>query len=77
MPQESHPGETTRSFEDLPGKTLLRPDEVARFLSVSPRTIYLWYRSGLIEGSKANGSLRIRRDSVVRLVEEKNSPVLR
>ena len=60
-------------FGDLPHKTLLRPDEVARFLSVSLKTVYRWYCSGLIEGAKVRGSLRIYRDSILKLVGEKDS----
>jgi excisionase family DNA binding protein len=56
-------------FHDLPQKTLLRPDEVAIFLSVSLKTVYRWYRSGLIEGTKVKRSLRIYRDSVLRLID--------
>ena len=59
-------------FGDLPLKTLLKPDEVARFPGVSSNTVYRWYHFGLIEGVKANGILRIYRDSVLKLVEEKN-----
>lgn len=60
-------------FRDLPRKTLFRPDEVARFLSVSLKTILRWYHSGVIEGVKPGRSLRIYRESVVRLVDEKDS----
>jgi excisionase family DNA binding protein len=56
-------------FSDLPHKTLLRPDEVALFLSVSLKTVYRWYRTGLIEGTKVKRSLRIYRDSILRLVD--------
>jgi len=59
--------------EDLPRKTYLRPDEVARFFSISLKTVYRWHHSGIIEGSRDRGSLRISRDSVVRLVEDKDS----
>jgi excisionase family DNA binding protein len=61
-------------FEDLPRKTLLKPGEVARFLSVSLKTVYRWHRLGAIEGTKAARSLRIYRDSVVKLVDEKDAP---
>jgi excisionase family DNA binding protein len=57
------------AFQDLPHKTLLRPDEVALFLSVSLKTVYRWYRTGLIEGTKVKRSLRIYRDSILRLVD--------
>lgn len=60
-------------FGDLPHKTLLRPDEVARFLSVSFKTVYRLYHLGLIEGVKAKGSLRIYRDSILNLVDGKDS----
>jgi excisionase family DNA binding protein len=55
---------------DLPQKPLLRPDEVAQFLSVSLKTIYRWHRSGILVGTKINRSLRIPRDSVLALIQE-------
>jgi excisionase family DNA binding protein len=58
-------------FQDLPRKTLLRPDEVALFMSVSLKTVYRWYRAGLVEGAKVQRSLRIYRDSVLKLIAEK------
>jgi excisionase family DNA binding protein len=59
-------------FGDLPHKTLLRPDEVAIFLSVSQKTVYRWYRSGFIEGTKVKRSLRIYRDSILKLMIDEN-----
>ena len=56
-------------FLDLPHKTLLRPDEVAVFLNVCLKTVYRWYGSGLIEGTKVKRSLRIYRDSILKLME--------
>ncbi len=55
---------------DLPQKPLLRPDEVAQFLSVSLNTIYRWHRSGILVGTKINRSLKIPRDSVLALIQE-------
>jgi len=69
--------EDDTELQDLPRKTHLRPDEVARFLSISLKTVYRRHRSGIIEGSRVTGALRISRDSVVRLVEENNSPPVR
>jgi len=66
-------GRDDTEFGDLPGKTLLRPDEVARFLSISAKTVYRWYCSGLIEGVKVKRSLRIYRDSILKLVGEDDS----
>jgi excisionase family DNA binding protein len=54
----------------LPQKALLRPDEVALFLSVSLKTIYRWHDMGAIEGTKLKRVLRIYRDSVLKWVEE-------
>jgi predicted site-specific integrase-resolvase len=42
-------------------------------LSVSLKTVYRWYRSGLIEGTKVKRSLRIFRDSILRLVDNNGS----
>lgn len=61
------------NFDDLPHKSLLRPEEVAGFLSVSLRTIYRWYEMGLIQGTRLNRSVRIFRESVVKQVEEKQN----
>lgn len=66
--------EYNTEFVDLPRKTLLKPDEVALFLGVSSKTVCRWYRSGIIAGVKARRSVRIYRDSVVKLIDEKNSP---
>jgi excisionase family DNA binding protein len=55
-------------YRDLPDKTLLRPNDVASFLSVSLKTVYRWHRLGTIKGIKVKGSLRIYRDSIVKLV---------
>ena len=56
------------NYRDLPNKTLLRPNDVASFLSVSLKTVYRWHRLGTIEGIKVKGSLRIYRDSILKLV---------
>jgi len=37
------------------------------------KTVYRWYRLGAIEGTKAARSLRIYRDSVLKLVERKDA----
>lgn len=55
-------------YQDLPDKTLLRPNDVASFLSVSLKTVYRWHRLGTIRGIKVKGSLRIYRDSIMKLV---------
>jgi len=56
---------------DLPNKTLLRPDEVARFFSVSRKTVYGWVGTGKLTACHPNGgALRIFRASVASLVRE-------
>jgi excisionase family DNA binding protein len=47
---------------DLPEKTLLRPDEVAAFWSVSVKTIYRWIDMGILEAVKKGGTVRIPRE---------------
>jgi len=47
---------------DLPAKSLLRPDEVAKFWSVSISTIYRWIDLGILPAIKKGGTLRILRE---------------
>ncbi|MGD0488410.1 MAG: helix-turn-helix domain-containing protein, partial [Syntrophorhabdales bacterium] len=63
-------------FKDLSSKTLLTPSEVALFLSVSLKTIYRWYHSGVIDGTKVNRSLRIYRESVLTMIDERRLKTL-
>ncbi len=50
---------------------LLRPSEVAHFLSVSRSTIYRWFWEGRIVGVKlSGGSLRILESSMQRMTTE-------
>jgi len=51
---------------DLPNKTLLRPDEVARFLRVGRSTVYRWCDEGILMAcSPTTGTVRIFRLSVL------------
>jgi Helix-turn-helix domain len=52
-------------LQDLPNRPLLRIGEVAYFFSVSPKEIYKWYNSGLLQGRKHKGVIKISRTSVV------------
>jgi excisionase family DNA binding protein len=49
----------------LPEKELLRPDEVAAYLSLSVKTIYGWIAEGKLPAKKVFGTLRIPRESVL------------
>jgi excisionase family DNA binding protein len=56
---------------ELPQKTLLRADEVAKFFSVSKSAIYRWVNAGkLLACNPSGGSLRISRESVIDLANE-------
>jgi excisionase family DNA binding protein len=56
-------------FADLPEKTLLRPDEVAKFMSVHVVTVYRWADEGKVDSIKVGKVLRIYRESVVGLAK--------
>lgn len=51
-------------MDDLPNKTLLRPDEVAKFFGVCVRTIYNWIEKGWLTAYRpGDKSTRITRES--------------
>ncbi len=60
-----------KDFKDLSPKTLLTPVEVALFLSVSLKTVYRWFRLGVVDGTRVNRSLRIYRESVLEMIDER------
>jgi len=51
-------------------KQWYRPDEAAKFLSVSTRTIYRMAGEGDIVAAKVRGVLRIRADSLTRYMDK-------
>lgn len=57
---------------DLPEKTYLTPEEVARFFTVSKSTIYHWCEVGELDCIKIQGVLRVYRMSVVKKIIENN-----
>ena len=57
-------------IKGLPERELLRPDEVAKYFSVSERTIQRWCVEERLKYCKPNGILRIFRVSVMELVEK-------
>lgn len=59
-------------MNDLPEKTLLTPEEIARFFTVDKRTIYNWCDEGKLKWCKPNGIIRIYRISVVELLQQKS-----
>lgn len=53
---------------DLPNKALLRPDEVADYYGVKPKTVRGWIATGKLEAVKVAGNLlRVRRESLPQL----------
>lgn len=54
-------------------KKILRVSEVAKIFEVTPYTVRLWLREGILEGIKPEGTKawRIPRESVEKLVNQK------
>ena len=59
-------------MSELPGRTLLKPSQVASLFHVSPQAVYLWHRMGMIEGVKIGRTLRIQTSSL-----EARTPIAR
>jgi excisionase family DNA binding protein len=72
MPTDSTPGGDD-TMTDLPNKPLLRADEVAPFLRVTRKTIYLWVQEGKLQGYKVNGVVRIPRSGVLKFIIVENT----
>ena len=55
----------------LPDKELLRPDEVASYLSLSVKTIYGWIAEGKLNAVKIgpSQSIRITREAVKNITQ--------
>ena len=57
--------------EYLPDKPFFRPDEVAKYFSVSRATVYRWIDEGRLQSVRIGEKVvRVRRESVLRLVRE-------
>ena len=63
------------NLDDLPKKSLLRPDEVAHFFGISIRTVYNWVDFGDLEGVKppSGRTVRITRESVKKIALQNES----
>ena len=65
-------------MDNLPNKDLFRPDEVAEYFCLKTvKTVYRWCESGVIDFVKVGGAVRIRRASIVALVEKEKAPANR
>lgn len=60
-------------MSELPNKALLRPDEVAAYLQVSRRTVYLWIDLGKMEAVRLpGGGIRVKRETVIETLKAVN-----
>ncbi len=62
--------ESTLVIHDLPDRTLITPKEAANFLRCSEKKIYYLVQFSDLDGIKVRGSLRIKRDSLIRMLDE-------
>ena len=54
---------------DIPEKRMFRPDEVAEFFDVSPRTIYRWCENGQLKFIRIGPArIRITRECVISII---------
>jgi len=58
-------------MSDLPNKDLLRPDEVAKYFSLSVKTIYGWIDTGKLN------AVRIGPSKVIRIPHENIKTIIR
>jgi hypothetical protein len=58
------------NHQNLPDRPLLRIAEVAHFFAVSPKQIYEWYNSGILEGKRHKSVIKICRTSVIDFIKK-------
>jgi len=59
-----------KDINKLPAKSLLTPREVAKFFSVTLRTVYNWCEEGKLKYVKVGGVIRIYRFSIIEIIKE-------
>lgn len=62
--------ESTMVVADLPNRTLITPKEAADFLRCTKQKVYYLVQFSELDGVKIHGSLRIKRDSLIRMLGE-------
>jgi excisionase family DNA binding protein len=62
--------ESTMIVSDLPNRTLITPKEAADFLRCTQKKVYYLVQFSDLDGVKIRGSLRIKRDSLIRMLGE-------
>jgi excisionase family DNA binding protein len=60
--------ESTMIVSDLPNRTLITPKEAADFLRCTQKKVYYLVQFSDLDGVKIRGSLRIKRDSLIRML---------
>jgi len=58
------------TYPDLPNKTFLTPQETADFLRISKRKVYYMAQMSILDTVKVGHSLRIHRDSIIKISQE-------
>lgn len=59
-----------KDINKLPAKSLLTPREVAKFFSVTLRTVYNWCEEGKLRYTKLGAIIRIYRFSVIEMIKD-------
>ncbi len=59
-----------RHKEGMNMQEMLTPDEVAKKLKISRRTVYLWLRQGRLKGVKVGDLWRIPEDALERFLKK-------
>ena len=63
-------------IQALPDKLLFRPDEVASIFEVTAKTVYQWCALGIIPSIKVGGVVRIKRSTLISLMESERDITL-
>lgn len=71
---DDQPKRAGGTLEVLKKKEILTVKEVADYLRVSRVTVWRWCHEGKLPASRIGRNWRIRRDVVVRLLEEEHPP---
>lgn len=59
------------AMQDIPNKSLFRPDEVATIFQVSVKTIYSWHNEGKLPGLKMGDKcLRFQRPVIISIISK-------
>jgi len=70
------PDLTADTVKTLPDKPLFRPDEVANIFEVTPKTVYQWCSLGIVPSIKVGGVVRIKRSTLIILMESERDITL-